>query len=186
MDDRFHIFANQPENEDEHWLKNMEDFVEKELQTEDVDVINSYNGDDMLSQTIQYLRFTKNHDGYVILQIHGGCDVRGGYSTPRVFQEIEPMSLFDNSRCVIQCERSDVDPNQLELPGFERDNFPHHWMTDNAGYNWEWEESAGFHNLEDYSPTENEDEKGKGKIYIDEDGNGYCPLCGSELNAYDY
>jgi len=47
---------------------------------------NSYNGEDFLSQVIQgtYCQIADN--SYVILQIHGGCDVRGGYTNARLFK----------------------------------------------------------------------------------------------------
>lgn len=49
------------------------------------DTFNSYDGDSALSQVIQgtWLK----HDGadYLLLQIHGGCDVRGGYTDARLF-----------------------------------------------------------------------------------------------------
>lgn len=50
------------------------------------DGFNSYNHEDFLSQVIQgsYCQIAGN--GYVILQIHGGCDVRGGYTNARLFR----------------------------------------------------------------------------------------------------
>jgi len=47
------------------------------------DWINTYNGDSNLSQVIQY-RYIG--DGYIILQIHNGCDVRGGYTDAKLFR----------------------------------------------------------------------------------------------------
>lgn len=43
---------------------------------------NSYNGEDSLSQVVQSAEIG-NH--YVILQVHGGCDVRGGYTDAKLF-----------------------------------------------------------------------------------------------------
>ncbi len=47
---------------------------------------NSYNGESSLSQVIQgtYVRIADND--YVVLQIHGGCDVRGGYTDSKLFR----------------------------------------------------------------------------------------------------
>jgi len=53
---------------------------------------NSYNDPDHLSQTIQGQHITINGRYYLILQIHGGCDVRGGYTTARLF-------VLDNDYC---------------------------------------------------------------------------------------
>src|SRR3954453_2997548 len=46
---------------------------------------NTYNGEDCLSQTLQFTYFEHEDSAYVLLQIHGGADVRGGYTAPRAF-----------------------------------------------------------------------------------------------------
>lgn len=46
---------------------------------------NSYNGDSALSQVIQGTYYRIKGRGYILLQIHSGCDVRGGYTTARLF-----------------------------------------------------------------------------------------------------
>jgi hypothetical protein len=185
MDDKFQKFSELPENAEKNWFENVEDFLE-EIGAENVDTINTYNREDALSQTIQYTRFTVGDTLYILLMVHGGCDVRGNYSTPVVFTENEPYLLFDNARAMISCNQSDVDPDQLLLPSIERHDYPHDWITENAGYSWEPEDSAFAENLESYEISKNEEDSGKGKIYVDEDGNGYCPICGSRLNAYAY
>jgi len=185
MDDKFSKFSSLPENEDKSWFENVEDFLE-EIGAENVDTINTYNGEDALSQTIQYTRFTVGNALYILLMVHGGCDCRGGHSTPIMFTENEQYSLFDNARAMISCNRSDVDQNQLLLPGIGRNDYPHEWITENAGYSWEPEDSAFAENLESYERSKNEEDRGKGKIYVNEDGDGYCPICGSQLNAYSY
>lgn len=50
------------------------------------DPVNSYNYDSNFSQVILYSTFTKEGEAYVVLQIHGGADVRGGYTDPKVFK----------------------------------------------------------------------------------------------------
>ena len=55
--------------------------------------INTYNGEEYVSQTLQFMCFTDGYYDYVLLQIHGGCDVRGGYTAPRVF-EINDIDYF--------------------------------------------------------------------------------------------
>jgi hypothetical protein len=55
----------------------------------DVQVIrtfNTYNEDSDLTQTLQGSFITINGNSYLILQIHGGCDVRGGYTDARLFK----------------------------------------------------------------------------------------------------
>tara|TARA_R100001163_G_scaffold13681_1_gene12720 strand:+ start:247 stop:855 length:609 start_codon:yes stop_codon:yes gene_type:complete len=47
---------------------------------------NTYNGDSDLSQTLQGGWLTINGEEYVLLQIHNGCDVRGGYTDAKLFK----------------------------------------------------------------------------------------------------
>jgi len=49
------------------------------------DWINTYNYDSNLSQVLQY-RYIG--DGYIILQVHNGADVRGGYTDAKLFRLI--------------------------------------------------------------------------------------------------
>lgn len=70
-------------------------------------IVNTYNGEDLLSQTIQYCYLdTDTYGEIVILQIHGGCDVRGGYTRPRVFvgNGHSDLAILDNARASIYCE----------------------------------------------------------------------------------
>lgn len=48
---------------------------------------NTYNGDWLGDQTLQgtYVRFGGSTDQYLLLQVHGGCDVRGGYTDAKLF-----------------------------------------------------------------------------------------------------
>lgn len=47
---------------------------------------NTYNGDSVLSQVLQGQLFKHDFDLYVLLQIHNGCDVRGGYTDAKLFK----------------------------------------------------------------------------------------------------
>lgn len=75
--------------EGEEWLENQGFTVEG-------DSFNSYNWSANFTQTIQgdFLKF--DGESYVLLQIHGGCDVRGGYTNARLFKIStgETYSLF--------------------------------------------------------------------------------------------
>ena len=63
----------------------IEGFVEEKLGSSAMGE-NTYNRDSILSQVLQYSIFTYNGDKFIALQIHGGCDVRGGYTDPRFFK----------------------------------------------------------------------------------------------------
>lgn len=97
---------------------------------------NTYNGEDALSQTLQYLFFTLDDEEYVLLQIHGGADVRGGYTAPKVFRHDDggAWSIHDNARisAVTHYEESD-DPKLFPVEPVH----PKWWASENAGYSFE-------------------------------------------------
>jgi hypothetical protein len=69
---------------DEYELTNMEEFaasIDTEAHSE-----NSYNDETLLSGTIQYYIFNNDGNSFILLQIHGGCDVRGGYTDAKIFE----------------------------------------------------------------------------------------------------
>jgi hypothetical protein len=78
---------------DESWLSNLEEFfdtlgvpAEGEFYSEARWSLNTYNSEYcLLAQTLQFSFFGFGGNDYIALQIHGGCDVRGGYTKPRIF-----------------------------------------------------------------------------------------------------
>jgi len=158
-------------------------------------VINTYNGEDLLSQTLQYIYWTdENDETHVLLQIHGGCDVRGGYTDPVAFDvtDCDGTSIFDNARATIYC-----------------DDCGKHWDTDN-GCHWAPDGcyGRGYKQLQDYPATDerpcypqkpdpaqrviwdnwgpmdpNRPEPCAGVVWVDEDNNGHCPFCGGLLHV---
>jgi hypothetical protein len=47
---------------------------------------NTYNGDSDLSQILQGANLTINNEEYILIQIHGGADARGGYTDAKLFK----------------------------------------------------------------------------------------------------
>lgn len=47
---------------------------------------NTYNGDSDLSQILQGANLTINEEEYILIQIHGGADARGGYTDAKLFK----------------------------------------------------------------------------------------------------
>ena len=47
---------------------------------------NTYNGDSDLSQILQGANLLINEEHYVLIQIHGGADARGGYTDAKLFK----------------------------------------------------------------------------------------------------
>jgi hypothetical protein len=50
------------------------------------DAFNSYNWSANFSQVVQYQQLKLWGEHYLLLQIHGGCDVRGGYTDAKLFK----------------------------------------------------------------------------------------------------
>lgn len=57
---------------------------------------NSYNWDNCFDQVVQARRVYINGEEYVLMQIHGGCDVRSGYTDAKLFKIIEPDYFMDD------------------------------------------------------------------------------------------
>ena len=156
--------------------------------------VNTYNGEDLLSQTIQYIYFSNHSNTYVILQIHGGCDVRGGYTAPKVFHtgadDFEGLGIFENARASIHCQGVEKNPNQTEIPGCEKPECGAYWYTDDACH-WYADGCTGAGagtELQDYPVTKEDDDETweQGSVHVDENGDMYCPHCGGKLAASFY
>ena len=122
MNERFCEFAKarDPEN-GIPWLIIMEDFIENleafythgygppvtGIDGEGKPVtVNTYNHDSLVDQILQYTYFEIKEQGYVLLQIHGGCDARGGYTAPKAFRcniDNSP-TIFDDNEAMIKCK----------------------------------------------------------------------------------
>lgn len=106
------------DSNDDYYLTNMEDYAEKFTKT---NTVNTYNGECLLSQTLQFVTFKDGNDEeFIILQIHGGCDVRGGYTVPRVFA-VKDIDYFYMGMVDVDCRCSKCGCS---------------WYSDDAGYNW--------------------------------------------------
>ena len=73
-----------------HWSQECVDIVTNILNEDDIldfgETINTCNHESSLDQVLQYTPFVINEeDHYILLQIHGGCDVRGGYTDAMCF-----------------------------------------------------------------------------------------------------
>ena len=96
MDARFGAFNRKRDPGDQiPWLALMEEFTDElralNLYGEGPPVtgiygegkpvtVNTYNHESLVDQILQYIYFEIDEQGYVLLQIHGGCDARGGYT----------------------------------------------------------------------------------------------------------
>jgi hypothetical protein len=134
-------------------------------------IINTYNEQNVLDQVLQFCYWEMNGKGYVALQVHGGCDVRGGYTKPRIFSVDEEGGIFNYSHGTI------TGSDEYHESVTERDGEIYQWTTDD-GYNWYGDEN-------DLNKLEIKDieESGvweAGKLCV-AGGKGYCPMTGQVL-----
>ena len=66
---------------------------------------NTYNYENILSQVIQYV--AAGSIGKLYLMIHGGADVRGGYTDVKVF-DFDTDAFFDMYYCQLACKCGEV------------------------------------------------------------------------------
>jgi len=202
LDSVFLDYCNLPKNKNEGWLQITEKFFDHMgvMGTREGDIenppqcINTYNGEDLLSQTLQYYLFeyrkigeygkhiaTVDYDTqYIALQIHGGADVRGGYTRPYIYEYSEDSypSIYDNARATIYCTYEN-DNRQVCMNGVEQQS-NHSWYSDD-GYNFYANDSEI--DLKNLEATDDISKKGKGYIYINDNKQGFCPHCGELLEA---
>lgn len=186
----------------------------------------TYNEDNALDQDIQYLYFTVKdipesfQEGfglfegtYVLLQVHGGCDARGGLSSPKVFEVRDESFLCPADGC-ISCENGHS--------WYTDDTY--HWYSNNHGTNARLEDYPAIdlefpkdsdvevlREAEDYLAKQEENKAMPGQLALDlhaeevaappietlaaylavkhgiltiSDGDGLCPICGAKLSGW--
>jgi len=129
---------------------------------------NSYNEDNLLSDVIQGTYFCIENGEYVLLQIHRGCDVRGGYTRPTAFKCTEEVGIFDWGRGTLYAQ-------DLSL------NYSENWYTDD-GYHYYFD--GGGSQLNDYKLVDSRDKTAEDSctVYVDEETNEAF-VDGYKLNA---
>ena len=127
----------------ERWVKGDEDrlndlggveeyvtgYDNKHKFTQEVNSGNSYNDENLLNQVFQYVLDRPQ----VYIAIHGGCDVRGGYTDYKAF-EYEEDYLFDWCRASLSCGCGDL--REMTDGSVFTDDLGNHWYDDWTGYTW--------------------------------------------------
>ncbi len=108
--------------EDTYYLQDMEDFSKSKHNEHYAGnhTTNTYNYENLLDQVLQYSIFEIDNEVYIILQIHNGCDVRGGYTKPYIFH-VSDYDYFVMQQSDVTC--GTIDGNFI-------------WDSDNCGYDW--------------------------------------------------
>jgi hypothetical protein len=115
---------------DESWLEISELWLDKlgvpseggEFYSDARWTFNTYNFTDswLCDQTLQGTTFGMGGNEYLILQVHGGADVRGGYTKPQVFSlkyEGKEGFIFNAESAYFSCSAEDCD-NRLSARGY--------------------------------------------------------------------
>jgi len=176
VDDIFHWFCKRKPQADLYWDRCIENFTRDRESMYDSTPMSgyTYNDQSLLSQDIVFNQFSHDHMDYAIIQIHNGCDARGGFTRPRVFECDE--YLFDYCRATIYAENT-LDPAQLIMP-FGTDDNSHSWYSDD-GYNFYGDDC---NDLKSYDVTDDPQLRGQGVIFV-EDNLAYSPINGAQLEA---
>jgi hypothetical protein len=166
LEKRFYKFAERPENRDKPWIDLMIEFA-KRLRREGFRYVcadNSANWEHRLSQDIQFVLLENDdEEKYIILQIHNGADIRGGYTKPRFFKlnEEDDGDFFfkmDELYAECGCTHAYMDIGYCEAysddDGTKYDGFPDHWVWDKGAKKWvckKCNSNVEFHSaIEDY------------------------------------
>ncbi|MEM4977366.1 MAG: hypothetical protein QXT64_08590 [Desulfurococcaceae archaeon] len=122
LEKEFYEFA---ESRDGSWFKLMREFAKEVLREkygyEVLEHWNTYNFEcNLLSQVLQGITFkVKGDDYYVMLQVHNGCDVRGGYTKPRFLKLAVDEYDFYDAMCYVRascgCTTAIIDRGELQL-----------------------------------------------------------------------
>lgn len=65
----------------------------------------TYNWDNILSQDLAGFEFSLNGTLFVMLQVHGGCDARGGYTRPVIFETCCEYWLHGCQNAELECSK---------------------------------------------------------------------------------
>ena len=165
------------------WKKLLSDC---EFDYQDLKGYNTANGEACLNKTLQwdmfYIDNGKYEGAYIILQIHNGCDIRGGYSTPHIFKFDEDDFWCDlndlSARCpnhgkkedVVAGVQKDLEGNDTKDPALDLEHVD--CYSDNTGNYW-------YANCGD-------DIDGGAEFKTDEEGEHHlvCKKCGAEIEFW--
>ena len=86
--DKYH-WADNPEGRSLDCMYDIEQYMKEKYELEPR-IINTYNGESSLTQTLQFISLGDTYESDIIaLSIHNGADVRGGYTDYKIFKICE-------------------------------------------------------------------------------------------------
>lgn len=117
------------------WLQIMEEYGEERGYRSSTH--NTYNdGDrDNLNSVLQFVAFSDDDGEHVLMQYHGGCDVRGGYTAPVAF-DVSSWEEFNTAKGEISlscgCTTRDIYGVYMYDHDGDDAKWPSHWKPDGA------------------------------------------------------
>lgn len=161
----FEQFAELPENQNQAWLTLAEEFLEnlaEEYGYEYHGFTNTYNYENLIHQVLQYGIIEIGEDYYILLQIHNGCDVRGGYTKPQFFRILDyEYFIIAQDDINVSCECGYCNA-----------------YSDDAGYHWYAENGDEINLIERIRFKKNPDKNAYGKDFA------LCKKCGKPIEFW--
>lgn len=153
---------------------------------EDLKGYNTANGETCLNKTLQWEMFTihngKYEGHYIILQIHNGCDIRGGYSTPHIFKYDEDQFWCKMDDITARC--TNFNYGEKGVPGIQvnLDNKPTKDPVVDLDHVDCYSDDCGRH----WYGSSGEDVSKGAEFKTDEEGKHHivCKKCGAELEFW--
>jgi len=81
---------------------------------------NTYNYDNLLSQIVQGYDFELFDNRFILLQVHGGCDARGGYTLPVIFEVCCEYWLHGCQETELYCDTCHLSGQTYDLSEWYR------------------------------------------------------------------
>ena len=142
----FYQFNEKNKDEDWGWPQIVDEFFEQKLKKRGWEKAygeNTYNRESMLSQVLQYEVFELDGDEYVFLQIHGGADVRGGYTSPRVFRVMDEFALISDNNIFAKCDCVNADAQECG----------NYWTYEMQSFDWMKLRQTTIYKSGEFPPT---------------------------------
>ena len=159
----------------------------------------TYNEENALSQDFTY----RQAGEYIFIEIHGGCDARGGFTYPHIFTPKDDFSWMDYASYTIGCKNDhwwdyrsgwedteqpiklkdcpgisydEIDPEEIEALDTDMREYKAHAR-------WYEKQPALFGEKVPLPPLPTLNMAGKVLV---KDGVAHCPICGEPLEAWRY
>lgn len=183
---------------DDTWNETMEAYCKlKGWEYEHVDFGHgyTYNEENSLNQDFVWHCIRTDHGEFVFIQIHGGCDARGGFTKPRLFS-YDPDYLFSYDRYTVGCDsghywdydgglyeytETDTELNKCDAVDYD-DLEPAEQIIFDAGGVQAVPEGQ-IELMPEVEPRKFIPYNPNGRIIV-KDHKAYCPICGHVLEAW--